>query len=161
MQRSNQLHLRLGRQQHCCHHLNMSALYEKLPLNEGEATTDPGAPRTSSSWSRKLVAVTLAAILLLSSPWSPSLPRLTLQPHHCDHLTRYVLENISWEKVGEIEGRHLEQSRILVPMDQFNATNSGSKTFNISLIRLRGKDGSPNLLLNPGGKLVVRYKNHI
>ncbi|KAF2215283.1 hypothetical protein CERZMDRAFT_110008 [Cercospora zeae-maydis SCOH1-5] len=67
------------------------------------------------------------------------------------HRVRYKGEKISWQKAGEIEGRHLETSSIVVPMDQFNLTNSGDKTFNISLVRLRGKDGSPNLLLNPGG----------
>ncbi|KAK0672105.1 Alpha/Beta hydrolase protein [Cercophora samala] len=52
----------------------------------------------------------------------------------------------------------LECSHLLVPMDQFNRSNNGfnnEKHFNISLIRLRGKNatanGNINILLNPGG----------
>jgi pimeloyl-ACP methyl ester carboxylesterase len=36
-------------------------------------------------------------------------------------------------------------------MDQFDAKNSGNKTFSIPLIRMRGKNATQNLLLNPGG----------
>ncbi|KAJ3493653.1 hypothetical protein NLG97_g4598 [Lecanicillium saksenae] len=36
-------------------------------------------------------------------------------------------------------------------MDQFNKTNSGDKTFQIPLIRMRGKNATKNLLVNPGG----------
>ncbi|KAL2829569.1 Alpha/Beta hydrolase protein [Aspergillus pseudoustus] len=52
--------------------------------------------------------------------------------------------------------RTLECSTLEVPMDQFNATRSGDKTFNLALIRLRSPNTSAttptkNLLLNPGG----------
>lgn len=36
-------------------------------------------------------------------------------------------------------------------MDQFDAENSGNKTFSIPLIRMRGKNATQNILLNPGG----------
>jgi len=36
-------------------------------------------------------------------------------------------------------------------MDQFNPDKSGNKTFSIPIIRLRGKNATQNLLLNPGG----------
>ncbi|KUI61867.1 hypothetical protein VP1G_09039 [Cytospora mali] len=36
-------------------------------------------------------------------------------------------------------------------MDQFNATNSADNVFTLPLIRMRGKNATQNLLLNPGG----------
>jgi pimeloyl-ACP methyl ester carboxylesterase len=36
-------------------------------------------------------------------------------------------------------------------MDQFNTERLKNETFTIPLIRLRGREGSPNLLLNSGG----------
>ena len=124
--------------------------YEKVPLDEREGPAEV-APL---AWHRRLVAVALVAILLFS--WIP-LPRpWSTGSHKCDHSKKYAGEKISWEKIGEIEGRTLEQSRLDVPMDHFNATNSGNKTFDLHLIRLRGKEGSDNLLLNPGGKPIPR-----
>ena len=38
-----------------------------------------------------------------------------------------------------------------VPMDQFDAENSGDKTFSLPLLRMRGDDDAKNLLINPGG----------
>ncbi|KAF3760325.1 alpha/beta-hydrolase [Cryphonectria parasitica EP155] len=66
-------------------------------------------------------------------------------------LFRYEGEHIAWEACGEVAGRHVECSTISVPMDQFNATNSGDKVFTIPLIRMRGKNATQNLLINPGG----------
>ncbi|EFX04845.1 hypothetical protein CMQ_5107 [Grosmannia clavigera kw1407] len=70
----------------------------------------------------------------------------------------YAGEHITWEHCGDLDGRPLECSTIHVPMDQFDASNSGGKTFSIPLIRQRGRGISgdaradlPNLLLNPGG----------
>ncbi|KAK3939393.1 Alpha/Beta hydrolase protein [Diplogelasinospora grovesii] len=71
----------------------------------------------------------------------------------------YAGEHIEWKACGQIgpDHRELECSSIDVPMDQFNATNSGSKTFGIPLIRMRAKGASrddtatQNMLLNPGG----------
>ncbi|EGP87329.1 uncharacterized protein MYCGRDRAFT_86261 [Zymoseptoria tritici IPO323] len=64
---------------------------------------------------------------------------------------QYAGEKISWEPCGDVSGRPVECSNITVPMDQFDAANSGDKTFSIPLIRMRGKNATQNLLLNPGG----------
>lgn len=78
--------------------------------------------------------------------------RLPSSQHpHNHNLLRYEGENITWEGCGEIKGRPIECSTLTVPMDQFNATNSGDKVFTVPLIRMRGKDATQNLLLNPGG----------
>lgn len=138
----------------CNHQTLDSMLYEKVPLHEHEelAPSPPKLPR-SSPWHRRLTAALIVAVLLSCSAWGPSPTGWSPAPHRCNH-TLYAGEKLSWEKIGEIKGRTLEQSRLDVPMDQFNATNSGNKTFNLHLIRLRGKEGSDNLLLNPGGKLL-------
>ncbi|ROV94100.1 hypothetical protein VMCG_08220 [Cytospora schulzeri] len=73
-------------------------------------------------------------------------------PQEAEERARLFLrEHITWEGCGEIKGRPVECSTITVPMDQFNATNSGDKVFTVPLIRMRGKDATQNLLLNPGG----------
>ncbi|VBB80876.1 Putative protein of unknown function [Podospora comata] len=75
---------------------------------------------------------------------------------------KYHGESLAWTPCPvspTLDGDHqLECSNLLVPMDQFNASNNGfnnEKHFNISLIRLRGKNatanGNINILLNPGG----------
>lgn len=63
----------------------------------------------------------------------------------------YPRESIAWKSCGEIKNRSLECSQITVPMDHFNATNSGNKTFTIPLIRSRGQNATKNVLYNPGG----------
>lgn len=63
----------------------------------------------------------------------------------------YPGEEIYWRDCTEPEDQNaFECSTIQVPMDQFNHTSS-DKVFTIPLIRNRGKDGSPNVLTNPGG----------
>uniref|UniRef100_A0A0B7K7M9 AB hydrolase-1 domain-containing protein n=3 Tax=Bionectria ochroleuca TaxID=29856 RepID=A0A0B7K7M9_BIOOC len=74
----------------------------------------------------------------------------------CDEAPPFVTyegETIQWQACGEINEHPLECGSIDVPMDQFNASNSGDKTFNIPLIRLRAFNATQgkNLLLNPGG----------
>lgn len=71
--------------------------------------------------------------------------------HHEKTHHLYAGEKIAWEACGDVGGRPVECSNITVPMDQFNATNSGDKVFDIPLIRMRGKNATQNLLLNPGG----------
>lgn len=92
----------------------------------------------------------LSLFVLIHVPWR-TFPRM----HHCSHHKNgrytYEGESISWEGCGDVKGRPVECSTITVPMDQFNATNSGDKVFTIPLIRMRGKDATQNLLLNPGG----------
>ncbi|KJZ75769.1 hypothetical protein HIM_04926 [Hirsutella minnesotensis 3608] len=63
----------------------------------------------------------------------------------------YPGENIAWRACGLVAEREVECSDIEVPMDQFDAKNSGGKTFNLPLIRMRGRNATQNLLLNPGG----------
>lgn len=106
---------------------------------------------TNSCLSRALILV-FASLLLLwqwsKGPFShPSICRQELS----DDGHTYAGEKISWKPCGDVSGRPLECSEIDVPMDQFNATNSGNKTFSVPLIRLRAKNATQNLLLNPGG----------
>lgn len=68
-----------------------------------------------------------------------------------DAIRTYPGEKISWTLCGNVKDREVECSDIDVPMDQFDARNSGDKTFNLPLIRLRGRNATQNLLLNPGG----------
>lgn len=82
--------------------------------------------------------------------------RLPTRGHDCSHREHerphhYEGEKIAWTACGDIKGRPVECSTITVPMDQFNATNSGDKVFTIPLIRARGKNATQNLLVNPGG----------
>lgn len=94
----------------------------------------------------------LALLAFMHVPW-----RNIIRMHKCGHhghkngqLT-YPGEKITWEGCGDVKGRPVECSTITVPMDQFNATNSRDKVFTVPLIRMRGKDATQNLLLNPGG----------
>lgn len=68
-----------------------------------------------------------------------------------DALRTYPGERIGWRPCGQAKGHDLECSELDVPMDQFDASNSGDKTFNLPLIRMRGRNATQNLLLNPGG----------
>jgi pimeloyl-ACP methyl ester carboxylesterase len=93
------------------------------------------------------VCVVLAFLALLRFP-SPR----KRHGHHCQTPSlQYAGENIHWEVCGDLKGRPLECSSIDVPLDQFDADNSGNRTFSIPLIRLRGKNATQNVLLNPGG----------
>lgn len=78
-----------------------------------------------------------------------------LQPtRHENGAVTYPGEHIPWTPCGNSTGHLLECSTIKVPMDQFNKENSGNKTFDLSLIRIRGHNttaGSKNILYNPGG----------
>ncbi|KAL1860252.1 hypothetical protein Daus18300_009306 [Diaporthe australafricana] len=137
---------------------------EKQPFLEPTAGAELSLARAQSSRSRSrhnrgllLLTSFLACFALVHYSWTPLLP-----DHHqgnCSHhqnqnssqLHSYEGEHISWEKCGEVSGRPVECSTITVPMDQFNATNSGDKVFTVPLIRLRGNSATQNLLLNPGG----------
>ncbi|KAM5349726.1 hypothetical protein ACJ41O_006231 [Fusarium nematophilum] len=105
-----------------------------------------GEPRLKSGRNKWKIfcvgAITFAA-------WNYLVPHRQCSHQHRHGLT-YAGESINWESCGSIKDRSLECSSIQVPIDQFdNATSF--KTFEIPIIRLRGKDGSQNLLLNPGG----------
>jgi hypothetical protein len=100
------------------------------------------------------VAVALSALMLLTLTWIPAQLPASLRTHRCHHHNdqlRYAGEKIAWTACGDVAGRPVECSSIDVPMDHFNATNSGDKTFSVPLIRMRGKNATQNLLLNPGG----------
>lgn len=115
---------------------------------------DKDARRTRIPKSHKalLAIAVLALFAMMHLPW-----RVLglIGNHQCVHHRTgrysYEGEHITWEACGDIKGRPVECSTITVPMDQFNASNSGDKVFTVPLIRLRGKDGAQNLLLNPGG----------
>lgn len=115
----------------------------------------PDARRSASTGLiRRLAVGALICFALFQFPWSSAWKPIR---HSCrsgvsfDGKLKYPGENIVWEECGDLIGRKLECSQIDVPMDQFNPKNSGNKTFNIPLIRLRGKDATQNILLNPGG----------
>ncbi|KAF4580954.1 Alpha/beta hydrolase fold-1 [Ophiocordyceps camponoti-floridani] len=80
-----------------------------------------------------------------------------------DPAKKYPGENISWTPCGNTtEGTPLECSDIDVPADQFAPKNQTSKLkFNIPLIRLRSKNGTKNLLFNPGGPGASGVENTI
>lgn len=92
------------------------------------------------------------AIVLSFITWNLLVPhpRSYRCHNHGTHDFTYAGENITWKPCGSIKDRSLECSSIQVPLDQFNKDVS-NKTFTVPLIRLRGKPGSPNLLMNPGG----------
>lgn len=63
---------------------------------------------------------------------------------------------MSWEPCGEITGHPLECSNVTVPMNHFapaNSSNASGKdeVFIIPLIRMRAKNATQNLIINPGG----------
>ncbi|KAK3181622.1 hypothetical protein K4F52_007000 [Lecanicillium sp. MT-2017a] len=72
---------------------------------------------------------------------------------HRDGLSiKYPGETIEWTPCGEVDGRDLECSSVEVPYDHWHKDGSVSgKTFTIALNRLRGKNGTKNMLVNPGG----------
>ncbi|KAK9418419.1 putative Alpha/Beta hydrolase protein [Seiridium unicorne] len=122
---------------------------------EDKGTQDFAGPhgfQRKSKFSLKTLAIgALVCFAVFQFSWRTALKTR----HHChaslDGKLKYPGEKITWEECGELIGRKLECSEIDVPMDQFNPENSGNKTFSIPLIRLRGKDATQNILLNPGG----------
>lgn len=69
----------------------------------------------------------------------------------CGHRDQISTEPTLWQPCGDLFDSSIQCGSIEVPMDHFDPENSGNKTFTIPLIRLPGKKGSSNLLLNPGG----------
>jgi hypothetical protein len=114
-------------------------------LLRGDLGIEPNR-RTSPRHSRLWVALfTILGIAAFRTQWISS--RFASPPSAFS----YDGERIKWEQCGDIKGHPLECSSIYVPIDQFDTENSGDKTFNIPLIRMRGKNATQNLLLNPGG----------
>lgn len=105
---------------------------------------DGPKPKSGSGrWRFLYIGVTVLAA------WHFLVPHVRC-PHHHRSRRVYPGESITWEPCGSIKDRPLECSSVDVPVDQFNKDASNS-TFTIPLIRLRGKEGSQNILLNPGG----------
>ncbi|ETS82418.1 hypothetical protein PFICI_04294 [Pestalotiopsis fici W106-1] len=127
-------------------------------MDEKRSSVIDGLERRRLGSSRLVKYLAVGALLCFawfqfnrSQIWKPS-------RHFCHHSDasldgklKYPGENITWEECGDLIGRKLECSEIEVPMDQYNPDNSGNKTFSIPLIRLRGKNATQNILLNPGG----------
>lgn len=117
-------------------------------------TLAPEQPRGKARRIRRLKLLLISSILgllaFLHVPW-----RNLIQKHNCSHhkhgLLTYEGEKLIWEACGDVKGRPVECSTMTVPMDQFNATTSADKVFTIPLIRMRGKNATQNLFLNPGG----------
>lgn len=106
----------------------------------GETTSRRTKPKNGTK------AVCLAILMCLALYRWQAFPT-----KHCQQRFKYAGESIDWEPCGDIDNHQLECSAIDVPMDQFDSENSGDKTFNIPLIRLRGHNATKNLLINPGG----------
>lgn len=100
-------------------------------------------PGTRSRHNGRVAKLAIAVMALL---WTPAIAL----PQR-DSLRTYPGEKIGWRPCGQAKGHDLECSEIDVPMDQFDASNSGDKTFNLPLIRMRGLNATQNLVLNPGG----------
>ncbi|KAL5344870.1 hypothetical protein ACLOAV_010267 [Pseudogymnoascus australis] len=99
---------------------------------------------------RRLAYFAVAAITLYLVSWRVTSFGVQACKHH-DELLSDTGEHIKWKPCGQINDHKVKCSDVDVPMDQFDSQNSGGNTFNIPLIRLRGKNASQNLLLNPGG----------
>jgi pimeloyl-ACP methyl ester carboxylesterase len=92
----------------------------------------------------------LAFLHVYKRAWLSIVPNSQSCNSHARTFT-YPGEKVIWHACGERSNRTLECGNVTVPMDQFNATNSGNKTFTIPLIRLRGHNATQSILFNPGG----------
>ncbi len=93
----------------------------------------------------------LAAIVILLQAGAYARFAAIWKPHQHATVRKYAGETIEWKACGENDGYELECSSLDVPMDHFDAANSGTDTFTIPLIRIRGKSATKNQLVNPGG----------
>ncbi|KAJ5721253.1 uncharacterized protein N7483_009187 [Penicillium malachiteum] len=119
---------------------------EKLPLAQvAWKQQSRTLPRTR--W------ILLSAVALIGFLFSPyfNLNRIFTKSRSQCHSGKAPTENSLWQPCGEVDGHPRQCASIEVPMDQFDPENSGDKTFTIPLVRIPGKEGSLNLLLNPGG----------
>lgn len=110
----------------------------------------PGPPRRPKQ-KRRAAHLAVAAIALCWAAWRLASFSLHACRRHDGLLLSYPGESIKWKPCGQVDDHDLECSDIDVPMDQFDPQNSGDKTFSIPLVRMRGKNATQNLLLNPGG----------
>jgi pimeloyl-ACP methyl ester carboxylesterase len=98
--------------------------------------------------STKSMTSILAAALIVIFMDTPVLARkMTSQ----DSVTQpYDNETMIWHTCIDLE-EDFECSTISVPMDHFDPLSSLDRSFTIPIIRLRGRNGDQNVLLNPGG----------
>lgn len=128
----------------------MDGMDAKHPL------VSPAPKRPTRQFRWKVLAWPLASIILLYTLIPNLRARLLSLPCHGSNRVTYEGESISWEPCGEITGHPLECSNLTVPMNHFApAKSSGAqeedKVFTIPLIRMRAKNATQNLIINPGG----------
>lgn len=116
----------------------------------------PSHTRRARQFSWKILAWPVATLLLLYT-LTPHV-QIKLRPVPCHETARvkYEGESVSWEPCGEITGHPLECSNLTVPMNHFAPANSSNlkeedEVFTIPLIRMRAKNATQNLIINPGG----------
>lgn len=114
----------------------------------------PAQPRPTQrqrETSKSALFIAVVTFWALAS-WNFFISHRNPWPHSAGPLIReYAGESIKWRLCGDITDHDLECGTVDVPMDQFNETNSKNKTFQIPLVRMRGKNATKNLLVNPGG----------
>lgn len=121
-----------------------------------KSLSSPVPPQNRQTSLRSFQAVAAALLGFSGLTWFHHhgvhyLPGACVEVGNGDTPSLYAGESLTWESCG-VAGRHpVECSSLQVPMDHFDTTDSRSKTFTIPLIRLRGREGARNLLLNPGG----------
>lgn len=126
----------------------MDAMDAKHPL------VSPAYTRQTRQFRWKILAWPLASLFLLYTLIPHS--HVRLRHIHCHEHARvtYEGESVSWEPCGEITGHPLECSNVIVPMNHFansSDANEDEKVFTIPLIRMRAKNATQNLIINPGG----------
>lgn len=136
---------------------------EKSPLRINvRRGGNSGGRRRRAIWLSIFMAIVLVYYSIVNRNW------LVLNRQR-DNTRKYEGESLTWKPCDNSDNYFddLECSTVSVPMDHFNTTNSGSTTFTIPLIRLRGKNATVNILLNPGGpggsgvQLVYRIRKDI
>lgn len=129
---------------------------ERQPLLSSRTNAQDGEPIVEPRpwWKRKrniLKGCGLLFLIDLGVAGILALYLLLTRGHH-DAVLRYPGETIAWNRCGDLEGRPIECSTVEVPMDHFNGSRSGNKTFTVPLTRLRGSsEAKHNILFNPGG----------
>lgn len=112
--------------------------------------TEPILPQSTISTRKKSILIALIATIIFA--FVAAALYLLLNGSHGDPVLTYPGETISWAQCGDLEGKPVECCTIDVPMDHFNASRSGNKTFSIPMMRLRGNaNATHSILLNPGG----------
>lgn len=128
----------------------MDAMDVKHPLDS------PPYTRQTRQFRWKILAWPLASLILLYNLISHFHVRLRPMPCHDASRLTYEGESIFWESCGEVTGHPLECADLTVPMNHFAPANSSDadgkeKVFTIPLIRMRAKNATKNLIINPGG----------